>query len=410
MIKHIRIRNFAIIENVDIDFGDGLNIVTGETGAGKSIVIEAVSLALGSRADTAFVRSGTDKAVIQMVADCPSEDGSEIQEYIITREISAAGRSICRINDEIVTLSTLSNLCKRIADIHGQYDHQSLLNPENHIGLIDSYRKDTILPAKEAVALLYDNYTDLKQKLQKLKAIQAEGQRQKDFMEYELKEIREANLHPNEDTELEEEISLLQNSEKIYENLAGAYQVASESEFSLLSAMKQVSDMLEETAPFSSELAQLSERMGSLYYEYEDACATVRRCRDNVVFDPQSLDAAIERSQVISKLKSKHDKDIPQLLEYAAELEEKLSGIENADEEQAALEAEIKKAEIALAGACNKLSDARKESASRLEVLISEQLSQLSFKDAEFTIEFGKIPFTAEGTDTAEFMITTNKG
>ncbi|MBQ6370541.1 MAG: AAA family ATPase [Firmicutes bacterium] len=140
MIKHISIRNFAIIEQTEIDFQDGLNIITGETGAGKSIVITAVSLALGSRADTAFVRSGANKAVVQMIADDPDDPSG--REVILSREISAAGRNICRIDDEIVTLAELSRLSRRIADIHGQYDHQSLLDPGNHIRLLDSYESD----------------------------------------------------------------------------------------------------------------------------------------------------------------------------------------------------------------------------------------------------------------------------
>ena len=409
MIRHIRIRNFAIIENVDIDFNDGLNIVTGETGAGKSIVIEAVSLALGSRADTAFVRSGKDKATIQMVADYDEGDGS--REYVITREISNTGRSTCRINDEIVTLGTLGSLCKKLADIHGQYDHQSLLNPDNHISLVDLYRKDAISPAKEVTSLLYGRYVELQQKLTKLKADQAEGQRQKDFMAYELQEIQNAHLRIDEDAELEKEISLLQNSEKIYENLAGAYRIASESEFSLLSAMKQVSDMLSETATYTEELTKLNERVSGLYYEYEDACSSIREYRDKTVFDPTALDNAIARMELISKLKMKHSRDISALLEYEKELSERLQSIENADEEQSALEAEIKKTCIALTDACNKLSDARKTSASQLEKLIGKQLSQLGFSDAKFVINFKtNDDFSANGTDIVEFLITTNKG
>ncbi|MDO4177471.1 MAG: DNA repair protein RecN [Bacillota bacterium] len=405
MIRNIRIRNFAIIENVDVEFNDGLNIVTGETGAGKSIVIEAVSLALGSRADTAFVRSGCDKATIQMVADY------EGQEYIITREVAANGRSTCRINDEIVTLGTLSELCRKLADIHGQYDHQSLLNPENHIRLVDLYRKDKIVPAKGSVTLLFNEYTHFNSELSKLKADQAEGQRQKDFMSYELQELREAHLREGEDDELDSEIALLQNSEKIFENLAGAYQVASESEFSLLSAMKQVSDMLAETSEYSSQLNELSSRMTSLYYEYEDACSEIRDCRDKAVFDPEALDQAIARAELISKLKTKHGKTIPQLIEYAEELEERLSHIENADDEIRGLEEKIKKTGIALSGACNKLSDARKESAAELEKLISEQLMQLNFSDSAFAIDFKNADsFSAEGADIVEFLITTNKG
>ena len=411
MIRHISIRNFAIIENVEIDFNDGLNIITGETGAGKSVVIEAVSLALGSRADTAFVRSGTDKAVIQLVAESDGED------VIITREISAAGRSLCRINDEIVTLGALSKFCRSLADIHGQYDHQSLLDPDHHIRLIDLYRKDSILPAKASVAELYDKYTDLCSQLARLRKDQAEGRRQRDFMDFELNEIEEAHLCEGEDEALEDEISLLQNSEKIFSSLAGAYQVASESEFSLLSAMKQVSDMVGETAQYTRELSELSQRLESLYYEYEDACGELRSQRDGTVFDPTALDAAIGRYEIIRRLKEKHGMTIPELLDYADQLRVRLSSIDNADEEIAALEARIGQTASALTAASDQLSKLRRASAAELEQLITEQLGQLNFSDAAFAVDFrqnldagGNVQFTSEGTDIVEFLITTNRG
>ena len=411
MIRHISIRNFAIIENVEIDFNDGLNIITGETGAGKSVVIEAVSLALGSRADTAFVRSGADKAVIQLVA---TQDDTE---YVITREVSAAGRSICRINDEIVTLGTLSQLCKSLADIHGQYDHQSLLDPDNHIRLVDIYRKDETLPAKADVAELFNEYTSLREDLARLKRDQAEGKRQRDFMSFELQEIMDARLREGEDAELEDEISLLQNSEKIFSCLAGAYQTASESDYSILSAMKNVSDTVGETAEYTKELSELSKRLESLYYEYEDACTGLREMRDATVFDPAVLDEAIGRYETIKRLKEKHGRSIPELLAYADELRERLSSIDNADEEIAALQAKIDRTVMALEIASNKLSELRKASASELEKLITEQLGQLNFGEAAFAIDFrkavdsaGNVQYSPDGTDVVEFLITTNRG
>ena len=411
MIRHISIRNFAIIENVDIDFNDGLNIITGETGAGKSVVIEAVSLALGSRADTAFVRTGADKAVIQLIA---TQDG---EEYVITREVSAAGRSLCRINDEIVTLSTLNQFCRGLADIHGQYDHQSLLDPDNHIRLVDLYRKDTISPAKATVSDLYAAYTGLVDQLARLKRAQAEGKRQRDFMDFELKEITDAHLVEGEDAALEDEISLLQNSEKIFSCLAGAYQIASESDVSILSAMKQVSDMVGETSAYTKDLAELSQRLESLYYEYEDAAATLRELRDGTVYDPAALDLAIDRYETIKRLKEKHGRSILELLSYADELRSQLTSIDNAEEEIAALETQIAASAAALAAASEKLTALRRAAATELESLITEQLSQLNFGEAAFAIDFrkavdsaGNTQFSADGTDIVEFLITTNRG
>ena len=389
MIRHISIKNFAIIENVEIDFNDGLNIITGETGAGKSVVIEAVSLALGSRADTAFVRSGTDKAVIQLVATLDSPDGAgDAEEYIITREVSAAGRSLCRINDEIVTLGTLSQFCRTLADIHGQYDHQSLLDPDNHIRLVALYRIEV------DAGILLDRIVHCKS----------------------LKRLAEVLL-TGEDEALEEEISLLQNSEKIFSSLAGAYQVASDSEYSILSAMKQVSDLVGETSSYSKDLADLSQRLESLYYEYEDACVSIRDLRDGTVFDPAALDQAIGRYETIKHLKEKHGRSIPELLEYAEELRTRLSSIDNADEEIAALQVQIAHTAASLESASEDLSALRRASAAELETLITEQLGQLNFSDAAFAIDFkkavdanGNTLFSAEGTDIVEFLITTNRG
>ena len=405
MIKHISIRNFAIIEKTDIDFHDGLNIITGETGAGKSIMIEAVSLALGSRADTAFVRSGREKATIQMIADYKGT------EYIITREISAAGRNLCKVNDEIVTLGHLSMLCKKIADIHGQYDHQSLLNPEYHIRLVDLYKKDIINPAKEEVAALYENYASLRNELKALVTQANKDRREKDFMEYEFRELEAAQLRVGEDDELEDEISLLQNSEKIYDNLSNAYMISCDDEYSVQTALKKVSDLLAETGEFSQELSELSSRMSELYYEFEDACHSIRDCRDRTVFSPEDLDTAIARIEVLNKLKNKHGRSIAELIEYRNELGEKLSRIENSSDIKEKLESKLLECRKALISACNRLSEARKASAAELETKITSELQQLNFNDADFHISFSTADsFSAAGTDIVEFMITTNKG
>lgn len=405
MIRYLSIKNFATIENTEIEFNDGLNIITGETGAGKSIVIEAVSLALGSRADTTFIRSGADKAVIQMIAE---HKGSE---YLITRQISSSGKNICRINDEVVTLGHLSMVCKKLADIHGQYDHQSLLNPEYHIKLLDLYHKDKILPAKETVKKLYENYSMLKMQLRNITLKSEKNKREQDFMQFELDELKDASLRPGEDEELEEKISLLQNSEKIYENLAGAYQMSSEDEYSVISALKKISDMVTETAPYSSELEELSERLNELYYDFEDICSSIRDSRDNAVFSPEELDAYISRIETINRLKNKHGKSIVQLLSYQEELEKTLSELENSDEIQEELKKQLSKCENALTASCKKLSAARKQAAEELEKEITRELKQLNFNDAEFSISFTEADtFSPEGTDIAEFMISTNRG
>lgn len=406
MIKYISIRDFAIIEHTEIEFHDGLNIITGETGAGKSIVIEAVSLALGSRADTAFVRSGRNKAIIQMVADDPSG-----REYILSREISASGRNICRIDDEIVTLAQLSALSRQLADIHGQYDHQSLLDPANHIRLLDSYEADAITPAKESVALLYGQYTDLRRQLKQLLARAAEDTRQRDFMAFELQELEDADLQIGEPEQLEQEIHLLQNSESIFASLSGAYEIISESDYSALSALKLASDQVSSTGEFSDELDSLGQRLSSLYYELEDIGSELRHQRDSITFSPEELDSKMARLDLLSRLMNKHGRSIEELIEYREELAQRLEDIDDISGRQEALEREIKKTGIALRGACNRLSDARRSAAASLEEKIKLELSQLNFGDSQFSIEFREAEdFTEEGIDIVEFMISTNRG
>ena len=405
MIRHIRITNFATIENTEIDFHDGLNIITGETGAGKSIVIEAVSLALGSRADTAFVRSGADKAIIQMIAD------KDDREYVITREISAAGRNLCKINDEIVTLAALNSLCRSLADIHGQYDHQSLLNPEYHIDLVDLYHKDVIQPAKEAAAAAYSEYAAVRGELKKLLEQSAKDQRERDFMEFELNEIRQVSPAPGEDEELERKIAVLQNSELIYDSLSGAYEAASGEDYSILGGIKGISDLLGQVSQYSPSLKEISDRIDGIYYDFEDACSVIRDLRDETVFSPDELNSAIERADAITRLKNKHGKSINELLEYAQELESKLEHIDNADSYKAELQGRLHECGTRLKDACAALSEARQAAAAQLEEKITEQLLQLNFKDARFAIQFSPAPvFTANGNDLVEFIISTNRG
>ena len=255
MLSLLHIENIAVIESADISFDSGFNVLTGETGAGKSIVIDAISAILGERAYRDMIRTGTNKASVRAIfTNVPQlpwfeENGVPYDpEMVIQRDLFQDGKNICRVNDNIVTLGNLNKICRKLADIHGQYDHQSLLNPEYHISLVDLYRKDRTLPAKEQVSACYEQYSNIRNRLKDIISQANKDKREQDFMAFELQELEAADLQPGEDDILEGEISLLQNSEKIYEDLAGAYQIASEDDYSIISALKRVSDMLSETA------------------------------------------------------------------------------------------------------------------------------------------------------------------
>lgn len=409
MISHIRIKDFAIIDSVELDFHDGLNIITGETGAGKSIIIEAVSLALGSRADTAFIRSGKEKAVVQMVADLEGE------EYIITRELSANGKNICRINDEIVPLAQLNKLCKRIADVHGQYDHQSLLNPDNHLRLIDTYHEKEISAVRDQVGELFQKYSETKHELASLIANQADAERKRDFMQFELSEINAANPYSGEDDELSQKLMLLQNSEKIVQNLSGIYELLYAASPSASESIGKSLHMLQEISSFAEEIDGFQEILSDVYYKIEDITSEVRRFRDGISFSTDALEETINRLNVLDSLKRKYGGSIEKVLEYKEKITLELDKIENIDSIRDKLTKELYEFEHALSEASQTLTTLRKASAEEIEKNINKELVELNFKDTCFAVSFqddssDKTVFTANGTDRIEFLITTNKG
>lgn len=422
MISHISIRDFAIIDELSVDLHPGLNIITGETGAGKSIIIEAVSVALGSRADTAFVRSGKDKAFITLavdqsdcsVSDLLAENGiPDEEQLIIKREISAAGKSLCRVNGEIVPLSFLSKLCKKIADIHGQYDHQSLLNPEYHIRLLDLYDAARIEPEKETVSELYRGYVSAKRELDALKASLSDSARKRDFMAFELQEIEAAGLRSGEDEALAEQIRLMENSGQIYRNLSEAYDLILSSSPSAMELLGKGMRLLNDVADFSSDISAFSETVSDCYYKLEDVGTELRRLRDGISFSPEDLDEALSRMDLIDNLKRKYGDSLDQILAYRDELKTALENIENADSKLEELSHNMKLCHERLEEASKRLSQLRRQAAQSMAVQITEELKELNFNDAILTVDFkesDKPIYTENGIDVVEILISTNKG
>ena len=405
MINHISINNFAIIENTEIDFEDGLNIITGETGSGKSIVIEAISLALGSRADSAFVRHGASKAVVQLAGELNGED------IVITREVSAAGKNLCRLNGQLVTLGELSETCHKLADIHGQYDNQSLLNAENHIRLVDSYHGDQIKPLRSAFDDAYQKYHEVKSKLNKLLNMEADNLKKMDFYRFEKSEIDKADLTPGEDEELAERISLLQNSEKIFAGIETAYGLLNEGEASAMSALGGSLRALQGIAEYSKEVSALSEEFADMYYRMEDISSALRDIREKITFTPEELDQAISRLDLIENLKKKYGSNVEEILAYRDRISEELNQIENFDEVKASLEKETSACYDSLKKQADLLTAARQRSAAQLEKSIEKELHDLNFGEAKLAIDFQKPDVIGpDGNDLVEILITTNKG
>ena len=405
MINHISIRNFAIIENTEIDFEEGLNIITGETGSGKSIVIEAISLALGSRADSTFVRHGEKKAIVQLAGEL---DGEEI---IITREVSAAGKNLCKLNGQLVTLGELTETCKRLADIHGQYDNQSLLNPENHIRLVDSYHAEAIVPVREAFDDSFASYGEIRSKWKNLLALESDNQRKLDFYRYEKTEIDGADLKAGEDEALEERISILQNSEKIFGGIETAYSCLRDGSSSALTNLGNGLHALQDISAFSKEIAEMTEEFADIYYRLEDISTSLRDIRESITFSPDELDTVIARLDQIEKLKKKYGGSIEEILAYRDKITLELEQIENYDDVKASLEKDLHTALSDLQEKAAALTAVRKASAEELSAAIEAELHDLNFGNAELSIRFEKpASIGADGNDLVEIFISTNKG
>ncbi|MBF1158162.1 MAG: AAA family ATPase, partial [[Eubacterium] sulci] len=404
MINHISIRDFAIIKNTDVDFYSGLNIITGETGSGKSIVVTAISLALGSRADSSFVRFGTDKAIIELSGEI---DGEEV---IISREINSNGKNLCKLNGRLVTLSELQLTCQKLADIHGQYDNQSLLNTENHLTLVDTYGFEQINKLKSSYSNEYQSYIEKKVKLNKLLSLSSENARKLDFYKFEISEIKSAKLVPGEDTELEERLDMLKNSEKITSDASHAYDLI-DGERGAYSTLGSALSYIESLAEYSGKLNELLESCNDAYYRLEEAVSVLRDTVDEMTFDPSELDEAIERLELIKSLKKKYGSTIEDILAYCDNIEGELLTIENFDDEKLNLEASLSKSYEALISAGNKLSKARKAVAQELSEKILIELNDLNFSGAALEIRFeSKSSPDENGLDDVEILISTNKG
>ncbi|MDR3365223.1 MAG: DNA repair protein RecN [Clostridiales Family XIII bacterium] len=410
MITHVSIKNFAIIEALEAEFFPGLLVVTGETGAGKSVVIEALSLALGARADKSMVRTGMARALVTLVTDTEPE--------VLTREVSAVGKSLCKADGEIVTLAALQEITSGLVDVHGQYDHQSLLIPEKHIGLLDAYGHEPIGPALKSVREAYGKYKDAKQRLADVTRASAASERELDFLRFESGEIDAAGLRPGEDDELEGRIRIMQGSERIFDTLARVYDLLSgggaeegASAFGAIGAAGAVKDGLAELAKYGNEFAEMAQTGADAYFALEELESRVRASKEKMDFSQADLDKAMGRLDQTDRLKKKYGGSIEAALDHSKAAKARLSNIENSDALKQSLAQEVCEAEERFGAASNTLSDLREKSAKRLENAITAQLAELNFKDAVFSVSIERdAAYSENGFDRVEFLLSANKG
>ncbi len=405
MIDHISIRNFAIIDNTEIDLEDGLNVITGETGAGKSIVIQAVSLALGARADSSFIRHGEEKAYVELAAGVGGDD------FVISREVSLSGRNICRINGRLATLGEVQELAHKIADIHGQYDNQLLLDPVCHLELVDAYRPAQTGPALKDFGEAYDRYKSIRTDLDTLIKTAEDSKRKKDFYEFEIKEIDGIAPKPGEDKELEDRISILENSEAIYNALNTSRSMLDADDSGILAMLGAVQENLGRISRFSEQLKKLSDDLSDASFTIQSAADEMRGICEITDFSPAELDRAIARLEEIDELKKKYGPSIDDVISYRGRIAEELDVIENFDDRKRELKTALESARKVLMEKADVLTEVRKESAALLGSAILAELRDLNFSDSELMIDVRKAAaITRTGADEAEILLSANRG
>ncbi|GAA5346485.1 DNA replication and repair protein RecN [Planifilum fimeticola] len=421
MLKELSIRHFAIIEHVRLSFEDGFHVLTGETGAGKSILIDALSLAVGGRASADFVRHGEKKAEIEALfeisADHPvcgilGEMGLEPEEeLLIRREISASGKSTCRINGSPVTLSMLKKVGRSLLDIHGQHEHQSLLRTEEHLEWLDAFGDQTLKDLRGEYEALYNEYRALEKELERLTSDERETARRIDLLNYQLQEIAAANLTAGEDQELEQERNRLVNAEKLVKAAGDAFEelyAEGRGNDSLQNALNH----LEEIVRYDESVGPVLELVQSAVYQVEEAIRLLGRYRDELEFEPERLNQVEERLDLIHQLKRKYGDTIESILAYGEAVAEELEELRNRDENREEVKRKLEAVREELKSVASRLTSARKRAAERLERRMEEELSDLNMANTAFRVALqpSERGFTPTGCDRVEFQIAPNPG
>ena len=423
MLAELSIKNFAIIEALSVTFSKGLTVLTGETGAGKSIIIDAIHLLVGSRGSAEFVRHGEEKAEIEGLFQVDDnkhpviakalEFGIDVEEgmVILRRDISQTGKSVCRINGKLVTISTLREIGATLVDIHGQHEHQELMDDSRHLSLLDQFGADNILPSLSEYQQVFRRY---EQTLQKLKALSENDQQtahRLDLIQFQLDEIQKANLKLNEDEELFEEKRKLSNFERVFESLQSGH-LALQGEQKGLDWISMVMGHLEDAAALDPAYKGIYEAVSNSFYQLEDAASVLRNELDELEFDPQRLHEIEDRLTEINQLKRKYGKTINEIVEYAVKIEEEIETLQNKETHIGELEKELTSIKKDLILEAKQLTEIRLKWAEKLTKLIHKELKELYMAKTVFEIRFesNSQQFAKNGVDHVSFYISTNPG
>lgn len=418
MLELLHIENIAIIEAADIEFAPGFNALTGETGAGKSIVIDSLSAVLGQRTSRELIRTGAEKAFVSaafsgMAPELTEELGIQPEAdgtLLLQREIQTDGKNVCRVNGRPVTVGQLRALGARLLNIHGQHDGQQLLDEEQHIVYLDSFGRVESLAITYAEK--YKNFTDIRRQIGALQMDEAEKARRVDTLQYQIEELRRAKLKPGEEEELTARRGMLRNAEKFLDAVAGADYALNgdDSGGGALSALRQAQDALGGVRHLDDAFGQLYERLGEAYSEVYDIAATVEDKRGELDVSPGELDRVESRMDLLYRLKKKYGATVEDMLDYQARCEAELAQIEDAGDTLVRLEQALSKAEKEARQAAQALSDARKAAAEQLTSQILAELQQLDMGKIRFAVDFAEKPLDSDGMDAVRFLMSANVG
>lgn len=419
MLNELHIENIAVIEKADISFRKGLNVLTGETGAGKSIVIDSIGAVLGGRVSKELVRRGAEKGLVTAVFDAAgcedwlSENDIEADdELIIQRRISADGKSSCRVCGTPVTVSQLKELAQRLVDIHGQNDGRLLLDESRHREYLDRF--GTYTDVIEDFSAAYRKYTGIKKEIDSLRMDEIEKERLSDSLRFRIEELERAQLKAGEYDELSSKRDLLRNFEKLSEAINQTLEYLYEGEENAVSMAQNASYYAQRAAALTAELEGAAQNIASAEFALSDAAETMRDFRDSLNFSPEEYDRLETRLALLNKLRRKYGKDESELIEYLEQCREKLDNIQYADERTAKLEKELLAAKKQCRDKAAALGMARRETAKSLSARIQKELKELNMASVRFEVEFAPIEnetgFDSHGADEIRFVMSANAG
>ena len=418
MISRLHIENIAVIENADIDFRNGFIALTGETGAGKSILIDSINILLGNRASKDLVRTGCSKAFVSAEFDDVAGLEKLFSEYgvpdegngsiFLSRELSVEGKSVARVNSRPVPASVLKEFGKRLITIHGQQDNGTLLDTSTHLSFLDAYAKNSSEINEYRTA--YRNFRSIKKEIDKLTLDDDEKARRVDTLTYQINEIEAAEPVEGEDEDLADRKKVLLGAEKIIESLSAARKILSDGEYNVSEMFSQAVTNLESISEFSDELEDFASRSENVLAEIDSLADDVRTLADRFDFNPRELDEIEDRLGVINSLKRKYGRTIGEINSYLADAKAKLAQIEYSDEAILKLDAELTKAHDELVAKAKVLTDSRKKAAEEISREVTKELSELEMPKVRMQVRTDKKKYSFDGADDVEFLISTNVG